>query len=126
GPDDRIHFWEGDSLVLNTEASLIRLGGHFEGGTVLHWPEGTNGEGILLTGDILQVVADRQHLSFMYSYPNLIPLPAQKVSQINQRVQKFSFDRIYGASWDRSTIAHGAKQDVERSARRSNHHLQGS
>ncbi len=35
-------------------------------------------KGILLTGDIIQVVADERWVSFMYSYPNLIPLPARK------------------------------------------------
>ena len=33
----------------------MRCGGHFEGGTVLHWAGGASGKGALLTGDILQV-----------------------------------------------------------------------
>ena len=48
----------------------------FRGGAVLHWPAGANGKGALLTGDIIQVVQDRRYVSFMRSYPNLIPLGA--------------------------------------------------
>ena len=43
---------------------------------MLHWPAGANGKGALLTGDIIQVVQDRRYVSFMRSYPNLIPLGA--------------------------------------------------
>jgi len=113
-----IHFWDKPSLKLSNEVTLINLGGHFEGGTVLHWSAGADGRGALLTSDILQVVADRKNISFMYSYPNLIPLPAQKVAQMNRQVQKLNFDRIYGAWWDRSTIKSNAKQAVDYSAKR--------
>lgn len=47
-----IHFWDGDALEIVPSVTLLRLGGHFAGGTVLHWQEG---EGVLLAGDILQV-----------------------------------------------------------------------
>ncbi|MEO7019270.1 MAG: MBL fold metallo-hydrolase, partial [Ktedonobacteraceae bacterium] len=74
-PSKRITFWSGETLVLKDGVTLLRLGGHFPGGTVLHWRQGAGGQGVLLSGDIIQVVADRQWISFMYSYPNLIPLP---------------------------------------------------
>jgi hypothetical protein len=35
-----IHFWEGDALEIFPSVTLLRLGGHFAGGTVLHWQEG--------------------------------------------------------------------------------------
>ena len=77
----RIQFWEGTTLSLWDDLTLIDSGGHFEGGTVLHWPGGGNGRGALLTGDIIQVVQDRRYVSFMRSYPNLIPLgPSAKQS----------------------------------------------
>ena len=44
-----IQFWEGDALELFPSVTLLRLGGHFAGGTVLHWQEG---EGVLLAGGI--------------------------------------------------------------------------
>ena len=36
----RIQFWEGSTLSLWDGLTLINCGGHFEGGTVLHWPTG--------------------------------------------------------------------------------------
>ena len=36
----RIQFWEGTTLSLWDGLTLINCGGHFEGGTVLHWPTG--------------------------------------------------------------------------------------
>jgi hypothetical protein len=97
--------------------TLIRGGGHFEGGTVLHWPAGADGRGALFTGDILQVVSDRRYVSFMYSYPNLIPLPAREVRRIVAAVEPYAFDRIYGAWWNKVVVA-DAKTAVARSAER--------
>src|SRR5438128_11636442 len=61
----RIHFWEGTTLSLWDALTLINCGGHFEGGTVLHWLAGADGNGALLTGDIIQVLQQRSHLRFM-------------------------------------------------------------
>ncbi len=36
-PSERIRFWSGDTYELSDDITLIRLGGHFLGGTVLHW-----------------------------------------------------------------------------------------
>jgi hypothetical protein len=116
-PDSALRFWEGERMSLPGDLTLIRCGGHFEGGTVLHWPAGAGGKGALLTGDIIQVVPDR-HVSFMYSYPNLIPLPARQVQQIEAAVEPFAFDRIYGAWWGRSTVQRDAKATLHRSAER--------
>jgi hypothetical protein len=80
---------------------------------VLHWAE----RGILLTGDTIQVIPDREWVSFMYSYPNLIPLDASAIRRIVAAVEPFEFDRIYGAWWGRVVPA-GAKDAVRRSADR--------
>jgi hypothetical protein len=116
-PDPAIVFWEGEQKSLGAGLTLIRCGGHFAGGMVLHWAAGADHKGVLLSGDILQVVFDRRYLSFMYSYPNLIPLPAAKVRQVVAAVQPFEFDRIHGAWWDR-VVKEDAKTAVERSAER--------
>jgi len=116
-PDPAIEFWEGEKKELANGLSLIRCGGHFEGGTVLHWPDGAGGKGAILSGDILQVVQDRRWVSFMYSYPNLIPLPASKVRRIAAAIGSFDFDRIYGAWWGKS-VFNEAKAAVKRSAER--------
>ena len=39
-PDKGIVFWEGETRALGDGLTLIRCGGHFDGGTVLHWAGG--------------------------------------------------------------------------------------
>ena len=116
-PDPGIEFWGGDTKSLWDGMTLIRAGGHFLGGTVLHWPDGAEGRGALLAGDILQVAQDRRWVSFMYSFPNYVPLPATEIDHIVASVESFRFDRIYGAWWDRN-VAADANAAVRRSADR--------
>ena len=60
-PDPCLEFWEGETRPLWDGMTLVRVGGHFEGGTVLHRPGGGGGgAGALLAGDILQVAQDRR------------------------------------------------------------------
>ena len=110
---DRIVFWDGERLDLQPGLTLICLGGHFEGGTVLHWADGR----ALLSGDIATVVQDRRYVSFMYSYPNLIPLPASQIRRMVAALEPYEFDRIYGAWWDR-VVAEDGKAAIRRSAER--------
>lgn len=116
-PHENMTFWEGTSKGLFGNLTLYNVGGHFDGGTLLHWPEGADQKGALLTGDILQVVPDRKHLSFMYSYPNQIPLNAPAISHITGILDPLDYDRIYGAWWNRN-IMEGAKEAVALSAER--------
>ena len=116
-PDKAIVFWEGPTRNLAEGLTLIRCGGHFEGGTVLHWAGGAGGRGALLSGDIIQVVPDRKHVSFMYSYPNYIPLAAPAIKQIVKAVEPFPYERVYGAFWD-TVIERDGKAVVKRSAER--------
>jgi hypothetical protein len=116
-PDKAIVFWEGETKTLAEGLTLIRCGGHFEGGTVLHWAGCAGGRSALLSGDIIQVVPERKHVSFMYSYPNYIPLPASAIERIVSAVEPYQFDRIYGAFWD-MVIEQDGKTVVKRSAER--------
>jgi hypothetical protein len=116
-PDSAIEFWDGENKELENGITLVRCGGHFEGGSVLHWPDGAGGNGVILSGDILQVVQDRRWVSFMYSYPNLIPLPVSTVRRIVDAVEPFELDRIYGAWWGK-TVFTDAKVAIQRSAER--------
>jgi hypothetical protein len=113
----RIQFWQGTTLPLWDDLTLINCGGHFEGGTGLHWPAGSNGKGALLTGDIIQVVQDRRHVSFMRSYPNLIPLGPAAIGRILETIEPFSFEQIYGAWW-KANVLSNAKGAVRSSAER--------
>jgi hypothetical protein len=115
GPE--IAFWEGDTKTIAPGLTLIRCGGHFEGGTVLHHAAGAAGRGALLSGDILQVVADRAHLGFMRSYPNFIPLGAAAVRAVAARLEGWPFDAIYGAFWN-AVIPRDAAQALIRSVER--------
>lgn len=116
-PDKAIVFWEGETRTLAEGLTLVRCGGHFEGGTVLHWAAGVQGRGALLTGDIIQVAADRRRVSFMFSYPNYIPLGRAAVERIVSAVEPFAYDRVYGAFWD-MVIEKDGKAVVKRSAER--------
>ena len=113
---EKIHFWSGEQLELSTGLTLHRLGGHFKGGTVLEWEKGNEQKGILFSGDIIQVVADPNWVSFMYSYPNLIPLPAATVERIAKKVAKLKFDRIYNAFY--RIVQKDGKHVVQKSAER--------
>ncbi len=115
--DDAIIFWEGESFPLFEGITLINCGGHFKGSSVLLWENGAEGRGALFTGDTIQVVMDRRYVSFMYSYPNLIPLSADGVQKIVESVAPFKFDRIYGA-WFGKVVFFDAENAVTRSAER--------
>ena len=116
-PDPAIRFWEGDTTALGVGVTLVRLGGHFPGSTVLHWTPGDTSEGVLMTGDTMQVVADPRRVSFMYSYPNLLPMSAATVRRIADRVQRWQVDRVYGFNVGRQIVENG-NAAIEHSARR--------
>jgi glyoxylase-like metal-dependent hydrolase (beta-lactamase superfamily II) len=116
-PHPAIVPWSGESHRLSDDILIVRTGGHFAGGTVMHWRAGAEGRGALLTGDIATVAMDRRFLSFMYSYPNYIPLNAASIQRIARAIEPLAFDRIYGAWWDRNIEA-GAKAAFDASVRR--------
>ena len=116
-PHKAIVPWSGDRHTLSDGIVLLRAGGHFSGATILHWRAGAEGRGALLTGDVAMVAADRRSLSFMYSYPNYIPLNAAAVQRIAGTVSPLAFDRIYGAWWGKN-IATGARAAFEASVKR--------
>jgi hypothetical protein len=107
-----IEFWDGFSKPVLKDLTLVHCGGHFAGGTVLHWKRG----GALLTGDVLQVCPDRKHYGFMYSYPNYIPLGPAAIHNIARSLEPYEFDNAYGAFGN--SILGGAKEAVRISAER--------
>jgi glyoxylase-like metal-dependent hydrolase (beta-lactamase superfamily II) len=116
-PHPAIVPWTGDRRQLSDGITLVRTGGHFAGGTILHWRAGADGQGALLTGDVAMVAMDRRSLSFMYSFPNYIPLNAASVQRVARAVAPLAFDRIYGAWWGRNIEA-GARVAFDASVRR--------
>jgi len=116
-PDAAIVFWEGETLKLGDGLTLIHGGGHFDGGTMLHWAAGADGRGVLLPGDIIQVAYDRRWVGFMYSYANMVPLSASKVQHLVDVVEPYDFERIY-SPWLERIVAADGKAIVRRSAER--------
>lgn len=110
----RLQPWHGDSCDLLPGVRLLRLGGHFAGGTVLHW---AHDGGVLLSGDILQVTPGASAVSFMWSYPNMLPLAGATVTAMLQRLQGVKFTRLYGAFAGREILAR-ADEAVQQSGRR--------
>jgi glyoxylase-like metal-dependent hydrolase (beta-lactamase superfamily II) len=117
-PGDAITFWKGETreILPGSGMTLIRCGGHFSGAAVLHWSAGLDGAGALFSGDTIQVVADQRWVSFMYSYPNAVPLNAREVRSIARAVRPFAFERIYGAFG--GVVEADGNGAVERSAER--------
>ena len=110
------------SGLANLAARAENAGGSFsvtnrpEGGTVLRWAD-WQGRGVLLSGDILQVVPSR-HVSFMWSYPNLIPLSAANVRRMAEILEPFRYDAVYGSFSGRGQIDRDGKRVVAESVAR--------
>lgn len=115
-PGPELSFWSGDELSLLDGITLVRLGGHYPGASVLLWRGGAGGKGVMLSGDTIQVVPDSRWVSFMYSYPNFVPLPGAEVQRIAAAACRYPFDRIYGAFG--KTVQQDGRGAVQRSAER--------
>ncbi|MCW3110456.1 MAG: beta-lactamase [Segetibacter sp.] len=91
---DAIELWKDDALNLWDQMKLILCGGHFPGACILYSPYN---EGSLFVGDTIQVAPDLKTVSFMYSYPNLIPLPKKDIFQIQDAVKDLQYNVMFGA-----------------------------
>jgi hypothetical protein len=116
-PDSSVVFWDGDTREIGDGLTLINVGTHFDGGQVLHWAAGADGASALFSGDILTVVQDRRWVSFMRSYPNLIPERPRVIRRGLSLLEPYPFERVYGAWWKRVIETDGAAA-VRRSADR--------
>ena len=98
---DRLELFD-DRVDVLPGVTLARIGGHFDGAAVLHWAAGSDGRGALLTGDTITVVQDREWVSFMWSYPNLIPLDPgtiERSSSGSPRSRSTASTAAGGAAW---------------------------
>lgn len=123
-PSGKIIFWSGESIVLHEGLVLHRLGGHFEGGAVLEWKNGFSQNGALFTGDIVRVMPGRDWASFMYSYPNFIPLPPDTVGRMAKTLSNIAFKRAYDAF--HRIIPAEADERIQHSAKRYIDAINGS
>ncbi len=67
-------------------------------------------------------------MSFMYSYPNLIPLGPTAIERISRTVEGLTFERIYGglmygSGGSRAIVESNARDVVLRSAERYLKHI---
>ncbi|MNI45005.1 hypothetical protein D3C73_994070 [compost metagenome] len=83
---------------------------------MVHWAAGSNGKGVLLTGDSVFPNPDRRTVAFMRSYPNRLPLSGAVALRIAAQLEELEFDRIYGNF--NNAIHSGAKDVLHRSAQR--------
>jgi glyoxylase-like metal-dependent hydrolase (beta-lactamase superfamily II) len=116
-PSPWLRPWDGAVLEVLPGVTAVHVGGHFPGSTVLHWAAGAEGAGVLMVGDTVQVTPGARRVSFMWSYPNLMPLSAAAVRRLAAVLASWRYDRIYGA-FAGTDVLHGAPAIVERSAAR--------
>lgn len=89
--DCNLVLWSGHTKQLNDGVTLINCGGHFAGGQVMHY------NNMLLAGDIIMVCPDLKSVSFMYSYPNMIPLAKNDILHIRESLKPYKIEAMYGA-----------------------------
>ncbi|WP_439031426.1 hydrolase [Gordonia terrae] len=114
-PDPVIEFWTG-TADLPGGVRLVRCGGHFPGSAVLLLPDAADGRGAILTGDTIKGVMQPGMVTFMRSYPNMIPLSPRLVREIVDRIGELRFDRLYDAFG--VVVDDNARGVVETSAQR--------
>ena len=73
-----------------------------------------------MAGDQPQICMDPKQVSFMYSYPNYIPLNAPAIRHIMECLDPLKYDRVYGAFFIRGKgiVPTQGKEVVRRSADR--------
>ena len=108
-PHPSINFWSR-SIEPVPGVTVVQTGGHFEGSSVLHW------KGALMTGDTIYVLPGRDPIvSFMRSYPMLLPLSEHLLTGLLAAIDGLDYDRLYGGWWE-SIIDSNAKEVVSESA----------
>ena len=115
-PDPAVTFWDGETQGTRARRYADPLRRALRRRHRAALGAGRRREGALLSGDIVQVGPDRK-VSFMRSYPDLIPLDAVSVQHIADVLAPWPFDPVYGAWWER-IIASGGKQAMDYSVRR--------
>ncbi|NUS60541.1 MAG: MBL fold metallo-hydrolase [Lysobacter sp.] len=108
-PSPNIRFWEGDTLALSNDVTLINTAGHFDSSTALHWKRGPRGQ-TLFPGDSPHVTQDRKQVTFMHSVPNFTPMAPSAVRRMRALLAPFEYDDVFGFSWGRNILGDGRER----------------
>lgn len=120
--NDAVEIWRGNSYEVFTGITLYNSGAYKVGGTVAHWENGADGEGVLLSSDTIQVARDTRWVGFMHSYKYGIPEHPDMVIASLGMISNLKFDVVYGSKWDR-VVTEDGKSAVLRSFERYLLHL---
>lgn len=110
--NEAIRYWKREESLWDN-MKLVQCGGHFPGASVLYIPSGA---GALMVGDTIQVTPGQDRVSFMYSYPNMLPLKKMEIEGIQRAVNDLEYDAMYGAfgKYIRTGAKHIMQMSVER------------
>jgi hypothetical protein len=123
-PDDAVRWWD-DRADVAPGVTLVRCGGHFAGSAVLHVAAAAQGRGALLVGDTVMVLPGNRRVSFMRSYPMLLPLPERYLDRLLAALEPLPYDRIHGG-WSGRTVEAAAKEILGTGAERYRAWLTGA
>ncbi|GLA68817.1 hypothetical protein AtubIFM55763_007017 [Aspergillus tubingensis] len=117
-------FWDGQEVEVLPGSGVIgvKTGGHFPGSSVLWWKD----EKVMFLADTIGTIpsgvgdyGDRGRregtasYTFMWSYPNMIPLPPDDVHGIWKALKHTEFDRAYGAFMGMDTVGDCKKRVLD-------------
>ncbi|PWW73292.1 hypothetical protein C7212DRAFT_353919 [Tuber magnatum] len=94
-------FIEGNEKEIIKGVTAIKVGGHFPGSLVLHW-----GDRLFIADSFITVPSALYHegrlpgtasFSFMWSIPNMIPMPPQAIVNIWKALKSYKFTTTHGA-----------------------------
>ncbi|KDQ06584.1 hypothetical protein BOTBODRAFT_39495 [Botryobasidium botryosum FD-172 SS1] len=128
--DGRVVWWNGTKLDIVEGLSVIRCGGHFDGSSVMHWDRSSSKDnaagdasaphptsGVVLCSDTFGIAPDRRTVTFLWSYPNMLPLPPQEVTKVWSALRPLQFEDAY-SSWPGVQLNGEARKKVLDGARR--------
>jgi len=128
--EGRVVWWKGGKLDIMEGLSVIRCGGHFDGSCVMHFDRSSRKSdatddasksrrtgGVVLCSDTFGIAPDRRTITFLWSYPNMLPLPPQEVTNIWNALRPFQFEDAYSA-WPGTQTIGEARKKVLAGARR--------
>ncbi|MFB9843407.1 MBL fold metallo-hydrolase [Mucilaginibacter ginsenosidivorans] len=94
-----VQLWRGGEKYLWNDISLVHVGGHFPGSSMLRIAS-LSTSGTMLCGDSLYISRSLRHTAVMFSYPNQIPLLKDDFIAFYEKCSKLKFDTLYGATFE--------------------------